>query len=66
VQGGFVALGDVLRQGADVGVAEHGKFLAAVLELAQHRQHRAGIGLLALDGNGGEDFLHRESCSEAS
>ena len=59
VQRGFIALGNMLGQCANAFITEDFGVLAAVLELAQHRQHRAGIGLFALGGNGGEDFLHR-------
>jgi hypothetical protein len=35
------------------------EFSPPFLNLLKHRQHRAGIGLFALGGNGGEDFFDR-------
>ena len=59
VQRGFVALGDVLRERADVFVAEDRRAFATVLELAQHREHRAGVGLLALGGDAAQNLFDR-------
>ncbi len=60
VQRGFVTLGECARASArTLSIAESRRVFAAVLELAQHRQHRAGIGLLALGGNVREDFFDR-------
>ena len=60
VQGGFVTLSDVFGQRADAWIAKDAvAAFAAVFELAQHCQHRAGIGLFAFGGNGGKNFFYR-------
>ena len=52
-------MANVLGQRAHARVAEHGGAFAAVLEPAQQRQHRAGIGLFALGGNLRQDLFDR-------
>ena len=58
MEGALVAASHVLGECADRGVFETAP-AAAVLELAEHGQHRSSIGLLSLGRDLAEDFLHR-------
>ena len=58
VESALVAAGHVFGQGTDRRVFEAAA-AAAILELAEHGQHRARIGLLPLGRNLAQDLLHR-------
>ena len=58
VQGGFIFLGNMQGQRAHIRIAKHAGRRPGILEFAQHGEHRAGIGLFAFDGNGGQDFFY--------
>src|SRR6185437_10551221 len=58
VQGGFVALADVLGHGADAFIGKSGGTFAAVFVAAQQAENRARIGLFTLGRNLRQDLFN--------